>query len=169
MQNCASSGNCAPHFLQNPICVESPSKFVPLLTSYYTRRRFYYAMRIQLTRFELEIMDVLWRLEEASVREVMDALSEKKRPAYTTVQTIIQRLEQKGAVRRTRKIGNALMFEPSVSRTSAYRRVVDELLSLFGGSAQPVVAHLLESGKLTLEDLKALEEAEGAKKKGAKK
>ncbi|HUR79923.1 MAG TPA: BlaI/MecI/CopY family transcriptional regulator [Thermoanaerobaculia bacterium] len=127
-------------------------------------------MRIQLTRFELEIMDVLWRLEEASVREVMDALSEKKRPAYTTVQTIIQRLEQKGAVRRTRKIGNALMFEPAVSRTSAYRRVVDELLSLFGGSAQPVVAHLLESGQLTLADLKALEEAEGAKKKkGAKK
>ena len=114
-------------------------------------------------------MDVLWRLEEASVREVMDALSEKKRPAYTTVQTIIQRLEQKGAVTRTRKIGNALMFAPAVSRTSAYRRVIDELLSIFGGSAQPVVAHLLESGKLTLEDLKALEEAEGAKKKGTKK
>jgi predicted transcriptional regulator len=68
-------------------------------------------------------------------------------------------------VRRTRKIGNALMFEPAVTRLSAYRRVIDELLSLFGGSAQPVVAHLLESGKLTLEDLKALEEAEGAKKK----
>jgi predicted transcriptional regulator len=139
------------------------------LTSYYTRRRFYYAMRIQLTKFELEILDILWRLEEASVREVMDALSEKKRPAYTTVQTIIQRLEQKGAVRRTRKIGNALMFEPAVSRMSAYRRVIDDLLSLFGGAAQPVVAHLLESGKLTLEDLKALEEAEGARKKGAKK
>ncbi len=126
-------------------------------------------MRIQLTKFELEIMDVLWRLEEASVREVMDALSEKKRPAYTTVQTIVQRLEQKGAVRRTRKIGNALMFEPAISKTSAYRRVIDELLSLFGGSAQPVVAHLLESGKLTLEDLKALEEAESAKLPSAAK
>ena len=133
-------------------------------------------MRIQLTKFELEILDVLWRLEEASVREVMDALSERKRPAYTTVQTIIQRLEQKGAVKRTRKIGNALMFEPVVTRVSAYRRVVDELLGLFGGSARPVVAHLLESGKLTLEDLKALEEAaeetEGAKttkKKGGRK
>ena len=143
---------------------------MPPLTSYYKRRRFYYTMRIQLTKFELEIMDVLWRLEEASVRQVMDALSEKKRPAYTTVQTIVQRLEQKGAVRRTRKIGNALMFEPAVTRVSAYRRAVDELLALFGGSAQPVVAHLLESGKLTLEDLKALEEAEGKKtKKGSRK
>ena len=168
-QNCASSDNCEPHFLQYPIGLICTSKTVPPLTSYYTSRRFYYAMRIQLTKFELEIMDILWRLEEASVREVMDALSEKKRPAYTTVQTIIQRLEQKGAVRRTRKIGNALMFEPSVTRTSAYRRVIDELLTLFGGAAQPVVAHLLESGKLTLEDLKALEEAEAAKKKGAKK
>jgi predicted transcriptional regulator len=118
-----------------------------------------------LTRFELEIMDVLWRLQEASVREVCDALSERKRPAYTTVQTIVQRLEQKGAVRRTRKIGNALMFEPVVTRKTAYRRVIDELLSLFGGSARPVVAHLLESGKLTLEDLKALEDAASGTKK----
>lgn len=124
----------------------------------------------KLTRFELEIMDVLWRLEEASVREVCEALAEKKRPAYTTVQTIVQRLEQKGAVRRTRKIGNALMFAPAVTRKSAYRRIVDELLELFGGSAQPVVAQLLESGKLTLEDLKAIEEQESARRsKGARK
>ena len=123
-----------------------------------------------LTRFELEILEVLWRLQEASVREVCDALSETRRPAYTTVQTIVQRLEQKGAVKRTRKIGNALMFAPAVTRKSAYRRVVDELLKVFGGSAQPVVAHLLESGQLTLEDLKALEEHERArKKKGAAK
>ncbi len=122
---------------------------------------------MNITRFELEIMDVFWRVGEASVREVCDALAEKKRPAYTTVQTIVQRLEQKGALRRTRKIGNALMFEPAVTRKSAYRRVVDDLLSLFGGSAQPVVAHLLETGKLTLEDLKALEEANQTKgKKG---
>jgi predicted transcriptional regulator len=119
---------------------------------------------MNLTRFELEIMDVLWRLGEASVRELRDALTDKKRPAYTTVQTIVQRLEQKGAVRRTRKIGNALMFEPAVTRKSAYRRVIDDLLTLFGGSARPVVAQLLESGKLTLEDLKALEEAEAGKK-----
>ncbi len=123
--------------------------------------------RTNLSRFELEIMDVLWRLGEASVREIRDALSERHRPAYTTVQTIVQRLEQKAAVRRTRKIGNALMFEPAVTRKTAYRRVFDELLALFGGSAQPVVAHLVETGKLTLEDLKALEEH--AKKKGARK
>jgi predicted transcriptional regulator len=122
-----------------------------------------------LTRFELEIMDVLWRLGEASVREVCDALTERKRPAYTTVQTIVQRLEAKGAVRRTRKIGNALMFEPSITRKSVYRRIIDEMLDLFGGSAQPVVAHLLESGKLTLEDLKALEEASSKKSKGGRK
>jgi predicted transcriptional regulator len=123
--------------------------------------------RTNLSRFELEIMDVLWRIGEASVREIREALSERHRPAYTTVQTIVQRLEQKGAVRRTRKIGNALMFEPAVTRKTAYRRVFDELLALFGGSAQPVVAHLVDTGKLTLEDLKALEEH--AKKKGARK
>ena len=111
-----------------------------------------------LTRYELEILDLLWRLGEASVREVCDALAETKRPAYTTVQTIIQRLEQKGAVRRTRKIGNALMFEPVLTRQKAYRRVIDELLALFGGSARPMIAHLLESGRLTLEDLKAIED-----------
>ena len=124
-----------------------------------------------LTRFELEIMDVLWRLGEASVREVQEAITEKKRPAYTTVQTIILRLEAKGAVRKTRKIGNAFLFEPAVTRKSAYRRIVDDLLELFGGSAQPVVAHLIESGKLTLDDLKAIEEqeTEKTKKKGSRK
>jgi len=125
---------------------------------------------MNLTKFELEIMDVLWRLSEASVREVCDALTDRKRPAYTTVQTIVQRLEQKGAVRRTRKIGNALMFEPAITKKSAYRRVLDDLLEMFGGSAQPVVAQRLESGKLTLEDLKALEEHETARRrKGGRK
>jgi BlaI family penicillinase repressor len=119
---------------------------------------------IRLTKLELEIMNVLWRIGEASVREVQEGLASNKRAAYTTVQTIIQRLEQKGAVKRTRKVGNALMFSPAITRKSAYRRVVDELLSLFGGDAQPVVAHLLETGKLTLEDLKALEETQKAKK-----
>ena len=142
------------------------------MTFYYTGSRFYdvdsrNADSRNLTRFELEILDLLWRLGEASVRQVCDELAETKRPAYTTVQTIIQRLEQKRAVRRTRKIGNALMFEPIVTRQKAYRRVIDELLALFGGSARPVVAHLLESGKLTLEDLKALEEI--APKKGRRK
>ncbi|HEV7922151.1 MAG TPA: BlaI/MecI/CopY family transcriptional regulator [Thermoanaerobaculia bacterium] len=123
--------------------------------------------KTKLTPFELEIMDVVWKLGEPSVREVQEGLSEKKRPAYTTVQTILLRLEQKGAVRRTRKIGNAFLFQAAITRKSVYRRILDEVLALFGGSAQPVVAHLLESGKLTLEDLKALEEAET--KKGAKK
>src|SRR5437867_9154123 len=115
------------------------------------------AKNVRLTRFELEIMDVVWRRGEASVRELQEALPEDGRPAYTTVQTIVQRLEQKGAVRRTRKVGNALMFQAVVTRRSAYRRMIDELLDLFGGSAQPLVAHLLDTGKLTLEDLKALE------------
>src|SRR5205814_1800285 len=102
----------------------------------------------KLSRFELEIMEVLWRIGESSVREIQEAIQERKRPAYTTVQTIVQRLEQKGAVRRSRKIGNAFLFEPAVTKKSAYRRVIDEILDLFGGSAQPVEAHLLESGKL---------------------
>ena len=114
---------------------------------------------ISLTKFELEVMEILWNLEEASVREVQEAIHERKRPAYTTVQTIFARLEEKGAVRRTRKIGNAYLFEPLIERTSVYRRMVDDFLDLFGGSAQPVVARLVETGKLTLEDLKALEDA----------
>lgn len=109
---------------------------------------------MQLSRFELQVMDVLWRTGELSVREVHEALS--KDSAYTTVQTILQRLEQKGAVRRTRKVGNALMFEPAITRRSVYRRLIDELLDLVGGS-QPLLAHLVDSGKLSVEDLKALE------------
>lgn len=114
---------------------------------------------INLTKFELEVMEILWDLKEASVREVQEAIHERKRPAYTTVQTIFARLEEKGAVRRTRKIGNAYLFEPLIERTSVYRRMIDDFLDLFGGSAQPVVARLVETGKLTLEDLKALESA----------
>jgi predicted transcriptional regulator len=112
---------------------------------------------IRLSRFELEVLEFLWKMGESSVRELQEAIPAESRPAYTTVQTIVQRLEQKGAVRRTRKVGNALMFEAMVSRRSAYRRMIDELLQLFGGSAQPLVAHLLDTGKLTLDDLKALE------------
>jgi len=111
----------------------------------------------RLSRFELEILEFLWKMGESSVRELQEAIPADSRPAYTTVQTIVQRLEQKGAVRRTRKVGNALMFEAVVSRRSAYRRMIDDLLTLFGGSAQPLVAHLLDTGKLTLDDLKALE------------
>jgi len=116
------------------------------------------AKRIILSKFELEVMDLLWNLGEASIREVQEAINERKRPAYTTVQTIFARLEEKGAVRRTRKIGNAFLFEPLITRTSVYRRIIDEFLDLFGGSAEPVLSRLAETGKLTLEDLKAAEE-----------
>lgn len=115
--------------------------------------------QVRLTRFELEVMDALWALGSASVREVQERLPARKRPAYTTVQTIIYRLEEKGAVRRVKKIGNAHVFEPVVSRTAAARRLVDELLDFFGGSPASLMAQLVEGGRLTLEDLR---EAEGA-------
>lgn len=117
--------------------------------------------QVNLSKFELEIMEILWKLGESSVREVQEAIQERKRPAYTTVQTIFARLEEKKAVRRTRKIGNAFLFEPLITRSSVYRRIIDDFLELFGGSGQPVVARLLETGKLTLEDLKAMEEKRG--------
>ena len=113
---------------------------------------------IHLTRFELELMEILWTLGEASVREVWEAIPETRRPGYTTVQTILSRLEEKKAVHRTRKIGNALLFEPLIAREPVYQRLIDDFLGLFGGSAQPLVGRLLETGQLTLEDLKALEE-----------
>jgi BlaI family penicillinase repressor len=112
---------------------------------------------IRLTRFELEIMHVLWEIGSGSVREIQERLPEKRRPAYTTVQTIVRRLEEKDAVRRLKKIGNAFIFEPLVTRKSAHHRLINELLESFGGSARPVMAHLAETGKLSLEDLKELE------------
>jgi BlaI family transcriptional regulator, penicillinase repressor len=112
---------------------------------------------VALTKFELEIMQVLWDLERASAREIQEKLSDKRRPAYTTVQTIIGRLEEKGAVRRLRKIGNALIFEPVISRKSVHGQLIRELLQLFGGSARPLMAHLAEMGKLSLRDVHELE------------
>ena len=117
--------------------------------------------RVRLTPLELQLMDILWRLGEAAVREVQEAIPDKKRPAYTTVQTILNRMEEKGAVRKTRKIGNAWIFEPAINRKRTHERLIDDFLDLFGGSATPVVSHLIESGKLTLEDLKAIEERLG--------
>jgi predicted transcriptional regulator len=111
----------------------------------------------RLTKLELKIMEALWTRGASSVREIQEAFPEKDRPAYTTVQTVVYRLEAKKAVRRTKKIGNAHIFEPVVSRTAAHRRLIDELLNLFGGSSQPVVAHLVETGKLTLEDVEHAE------------
>ena len=113
---------------------------------------------IRFTRFELEVMRALWELGRASIRELQESLPEPKRVAYTTVQTIVYRLEKKGAVRRAGKAGNAHLFEPLVMRQAAHRRLIDELLNLFGGSARPLMAHLAESGKLSLDDLREAEE-----------
>jgi len=112
----------------------------------------------RLTKLELQIMEALWTRGASSVREIQEAFPEKDRPAYTTVQTMVYRLEGKKAVRRVRKIGNAHIFEAAISRSKAQRRLVDDLLSLFGGRSQPVMAHLIESGKLTLEDVKEAEQ-----------
>jgi BlaI family penicillinase repressor len=111
----------------------------------------------KLSKLEHQIMDALWSRGASSVREVLEAFPEKGRPAYTTVQTMVYRLEEKGAIRRTKKIGNAHIFEAVISRASAQRRLIDELLAFFGGSSQPVVAHLIESGNLTLDDVKEAE------------
>lgn len=107
----------------------------------------------RLSRMELRIMEALWTKGSASVREIQEHFPEERRPAYTTIQTTVYRLEAKKAVRRVKKIGNAHIFEPVISRHAAHRRLVDELLSMFGGRTQPVVAHLIESGKLTAEDI----------------
>ena len=112
----------------------------------------------RLTRLELQIMEALWSRGASSVREMQEAFPEKDRPAYTTVQTMVYRLEGKKAVRRLKKIGNAHIFEAAISRSSAQRRLIDEFLSLFGGRSQPVMAHLIESGKLTLNDVKEAEQ-----------
>ena len=111
---------------------------------------------MRYSRFELQVLDVLWTRREASVRQVQEALDDRS-PAYTTVQTIVLRLEAKGAVKRIGKSGNAFVFAPTVSKKSVIRRLLDELLDLVGGSPQPLVAHLLASGKLTVEDLRAIE------------
>jgi predicted transcriptional regulator len=111
----------------------------------------------KLTKLELQIMEALWTRGEASIREIQENFPEKKRPAYTTIQTTVYRLEAKKAVRRVKKVGNFHVFEAAVSRNAAQRRLIDDLLALFGGHTQPVMAHLIESGKLTLEDVKEAE------------
>lgn len=120
----------------------------------------------KLSRSELKIMEALWRLGPSSVRQVQDTFPEKKRPAYTTVQTMIYRLEVKKAIRRTSKIGGALIFEALVTRDAAQGRLLDELLELFGGRAQPLMSQLIESGKLTIDDI---EEARKVLRKSARK
>jgi predicted transcriptional regulator len=113
----------------------------------------------RLTKLELKIMEVLWEHGAASIREIQEAFPERSRPAYTTVQTTVYRMEKKKVLRRAKKISNAHIFEPIISRHAAQRRLIDELLALFGGRTQPVMAHLIESGKLTIEDLREAEKA----------
>ena len=110
----------------------------------------------KLTKLELQILEALWAQGKASVREIQESFPEP-RPAYTTIQTTVYRMETKGAVRRLKKIGNAHIFEPAVAREVARVRLLDEILSFFGGKAQPMMAQLAESGKLTREDVRELE------------
>jgi BlaI family penicillinase repressor len=112
----------------------------------------------KLTKLEMQIMDALWNSGASSVREIQEAFPEKDRPAYTTVQTMVYRLEGKRAIRRVKKIGNAHIFEAAISRTAAHRRLIDDLLGFFGGRSQPLMAHLIEAGKLTLDEVKEAEQ-----------
>jgi BlaI family transcriptional regulator, penicillinase repressor len=113
----------------------------------------------KLSKLEFQIMEALWAQGEASIREIQETFPAKRRPAYTTIQTTVYRLEAKNVVRRVKKVGNFHIFAAAVSRSAAQRRLIDDLLALFGGRTQPVMAHLIESGKLTLEDVKEAEKA----------
>ena len=120
----------------------------------------------KLTKLELQIMESLWSHGACSIREIQESFPERKRPAYTTIQTTVYRMERKKVLQRIKKIGNAHIFGAVVSRHAAQRRLIDDLLNLFGGRTQPVMAHLIESGKLKLEEVR---EAEKALRKLARK
>ena len=120
----------------------------------------------KLSKLEMQIMETLWTRGEASIREMQEAFPLKKRPGYTTVQTTVYRMEAKKIVRRVRKVGNFHMFAAAVSRDAAQRRLVDDLLAMFGGQSRPVVAHLIEAGKLTLEDVEYAEKTLKGLKEG---
>ena len=122
----------------------------------------------RLTKFEIQIMETLWTRGEASIREMQEAFPERRRPGYTTVQKMVYRMEAKKVVRRVRKVGNFHMFAAVVSRNAAQRRLVDDLLAMFGGQSRPVVAHLIGAGKLTLEDVEYAEQTLKGIKKGDK-
>ena len=112
----------------------------------------------KLSKLEFQIMEALWTRGECSIREIQEAFPSKQRPAYTTIQTTVYRLEAKNVVRRVKKVGNFHIFVAEVSREVAQRRLIDDLLALFGGRTQPVMAHLIQSGKLSLADVKDAEE-----------
>src|ERR1700685_1195376 len=112
--------------------------------------------RPKFSKLDLQIVEPLWANGKASIREIQEAFPEP-RPAYTTIQTTVYRLEGKKAVRRVKKVGNFHIFAAVISRGAAQRKLGDDLLALFGGSSQPAMAHLIESGKLTLDDIKEAE------------
>jgi BlaI family penicillinase repressor len=120
----------------------------------------------KLTKLELKIMEALWNNGASSIREIQETFPKNERPAYTTVQTTVYRMENKKVVRRIKKIGNAHIFDASISRNMAHGKLIDNLLGFFGGNVQPVMSHLIETGKLTMEDL---EEAKGILRKLNKK
>jgi len=111
----------------------------------------------KLSKLEFKIMETLWAKNECSIREIQESFPAKNRPAYTTIQTTVYRMEGKGVVHRLKKIGNFHVFAPAISRDAAQRRLMDDLLALFGGRVQPVMNHLIESGKLSLDDVKEAE------------
>ena len=119
----------------------------------------------KLTKLELQVMEALWQKGACSVREIQETFPESVRPAYTTVQTTVYRLERKKALRCVKRISNANIFEAAISRTDAQRRLIDELMALLGGKGKLVMAHLVESGELTLEDVKEAEKALRKEKK----
>jgi BlaI family transcriptional regulator, penicillinase repressor len=120
----------------------------------------------RLSKAEIRILEQYWKLGTASVREILESLPEDERVAYTTVQTLVYRLEEKGGLRKVKKIGNAQLFEPAINQSQYRGKLVHDLLDLFGGSPRLLVSNLLENGALTLRDLKALQSAARSDKKG---
>jgi len=111
----------------------------------------------RLSNLEMRVMEALWAYGELSIREIQEKFLAKKRPAYTTIQTMVHRLEAKKAVRRVKKISSAYIFEAAVPRDAARRRLIDDFLAVFGGEPQPIMTHLIEAGKLTLKDVQEAE------------
>ncbi len=122
--------------------------------------------KTRLSKAETRILEQYWRLGTSSVREILESLPEEERVAYTTIQTLVHRLEQKGALRKVKKIGNAQLFEPAINQSEFRGGLVQDLLDLFGGSPRLLVSNLLETGTITLKDLKALQDAAAGSKGG---
>ena len=124
--------------------------------------------RMRLSRLEFLVMETLWKKGRASIREMLEGLPRKKRPTYSTVQTMVYRLEAKGALNRIRLSGNFHVFEPAITQEDAQKPVIDELLAILGGEARPIVARLIAAGKLTMEDVEFAEKMLKELKKGDK-